>query len=165
VTSNYNRVVTILPTATRESCKKCSDRLQGRRDIGKQIASIQVGQYTGRGCKGYSTKEAKAQKRIRRKGELRVGRIQVFRPRIGRKEDFEGRRYRFSRKSDIFSVLTELGRYISRAEVNRAYKRKVQKVRPVDLGESDSSKPGRDSNWLAKSKEEDVESRGEKYPK
>jgi hypothetical protein len=136
------------------------DRSQRRRDIGKQIASTRVGQHTGRGCKGYSTEEAKAQYRI-----LRVGRIQVFRPRIGRKEDFEEGRYRFSRRSDIFSVLTELGRYISRAEVNRAYKRKVQKVRPVDLGESDSSKPSRDSNWLAKSKKEDIESRKEKYPK
>jgi hypothetical protein len=151
--------------AARESCKKYSDRLQGKRNIGKQIASIQVGQYTGRGCKKYSTKEAKVQSRIRRKGKLKIGKIQVFRLKIRRKEDFKKRRYRFSRKSDIFSVLTELGRYISRAEVNRAYKRKVQKVRPVDLGESDSSKPSRVSNWLAKSKEGDIKNRRKKYSK
>ena len=46
----------------------------------------------------------------------------------------------------MFSVLTELGRHISRAEVNRAYKRKAQKVRLVDLGELDRSKPGRVSD-------------------
>jgi hypothetical protein len=96
---------------------------------------------------------------------LKIGRIQVFQLRIGKKKDFEGRRYRFSKRSDIFSVLTELGRYISRAEVNRAYKRKVQKVQPVDLGKSDSSKPGKDLNWLAKSKKEDVERQKEKYSK
>ena len=66
----------------------------------------------------------------------------MFRPKVGGREDFEGGMYRFSRKSDVFSVLTESGRYISRVEVNSAYKRKVQKVRPVDLGESDRSKPG-----------------------
>jgi hypothetical protein len=46
--------------AARESYKKYLGRLQRKRDIGKQIASIQVGQYTGRGCKEYSTEEAKA---------------------------------------------------------------------------------------------------------
>ena len=38
-------------------------------------------------------------------------------------------------------------------------------MRPVDLGESDGSKPGGVSDWVAKSKEEDVASYKEKYPK
>ena len=67
----------------------------------------------------------------------------MFQLKIRRKVDFKERRFRLLRRSDMFSVLTELGRYISRAEVNRAYKRKAQKVQLVDLGELDRSKPGR----------------------
>ena len=65
----------------------------------------------------------------------------------------------------MFSVLTELRRHISRAEVNRAYKRKAQKVRLVDLGKLDKSKPGRVSDQVAKSKKEDVRSHKGKYLK
>ena len=67
-------------------------------------------------------------------------------------------------KSDIFSILLELGWHISRAKVNGAYKRKAQKVRPMDLGESDGCKPSRVSDWVAKSKEENVRGHEEKYP-
>ena len=66
-------------------------------------------------------------------------------------------------RSDEFSICTELRQYISR--VNRAYKKKVQKVQPVDLRESDSSKPRGVSDWVIKSKEEDIENCRRKYPK
>jgi hypothetical protein len=111
--------------ATKKRYKKYLDRLQRGKDIEKQIASIQVGQYTSRSCKRYSTKEAKVQSKIRKKGELKVGRIQVFQPKIRKNKDFEKKRYQFSRRSDIFSVLTELGKYISKTEINRVYKKKV----------------------------------------
>ena len=44
------------------------------------------------------------------------------------------------------------------------YKRKAEKVRPVDLGESDGNKPGGVLDWVAKSKEMDIKSHDEKYP-
>ena len=124
--------------AAGESCKECQGRPRGRgRDVGKRVASTGVGQHAGKDCKGHSTKKAKVPSRI-----LRIGRIRVFRPKVGKKEDFEGGIYRFLQKSDIFSVLTKSGRYISRVEVNSIYKRKIQKVYPVDLEESDRSKLG-----------------------
>ena len=75
-----------------------------------------------------------------------MSRVCVFRPKIRRKVDFKKGRFRFSRRSNKFSIFIELGRHISRAEVNRAYKRKAQKVHLVDLGELDRNKPNRVSN-------------------
>ena len=40
--------------------------------------------------------------------------------------------------------------------VSTAYKTKANKVRPVDLGDSDGSKPGGCSDWFEKSKVDDV---------
>ena len=44
------------------------------------------------------------------------------------------------------------------------YKRKAEKVRPVDLGELDGNKPGGVPDWVVKLKEMDVKSHDEKYP-
>jgi hypothetical protein len=95
---------------------------------------------------------------------VRVGGVRVFRPKIGKREDFEKGGCRFSRKSDEYTILSELARRTQRVEVNRAYKRKAEKVRLVDLGESDGSKPGGVTDWIAKSKEKDVQGHEEKYP-
>jgi hypothetical protein len=63
----------------------------------------------------------------------------------------------------MFAILSELARPVHQVRVNGAYKRKAQKVRPVDLGESDGSKPGGVVNWVAKSRKADVRSQDEKY--
>ena len=94
---------------------------------------------------------------------MSIRKIYIFRPKVEKKKDFEKGSFRLLQKSDKFSICTELGQYISR--VNRAYKKKVQKVQLVDLRKSDSSKPGRVSDWVIKSKEEDIENCRKKYPK
>ena len=96
---------------------------------------------------------------------MRVGGIRIFRPKIRRKEDFERGEYQFLQKSDMFTILSELARRVQQVEVNGAYKRKALKVRPVDFGKSDGDKPGGVSDWVAKSKEKDIQSREEKYPR
>ena len=89
---------------------------------------------------------------------MRVGRIRIFRPKIRRKEDFERGEYRFSRKSDMFTILSELAQRVQQVEVNRAYKRKALKVYLVDLGKLDGDKPSGISDWVAKLKEKDIQS-------
>ena len=129
--------------ATGERSKECvAKSRRKRRTIGKRVASVRVGRRASWACEKHLA-EARAWGGIQRKTESRVGGVYVFQPKIRRKEDFKERRFRLLRRSDVFSVLTELGRHISRTEVNKAYKRKAQKVRLVDLGELDKSKPSR----------------------
>ena len=88
--------------------------------------------------------------------------IGIFRPKVEEKEDYVTREYQILQKTDWYSLLSK--QYIHRVEVNGMYKRKAEKVRPVDLGESDGNKPGGVLDWVAKSKEMDVKSHDEKYP-
>src|SRR5436853_6999494 len=66
--------------------------------------------------------------------------ISIFRPKIGKKEDYETGEYRFSRRSDWYSLLSK--QLVCRAEVNGIYKQKVDKVLLVDHGEIDCDKLG-----------------------
>jgi|SRR5438045_861833 len=60
--------------------------------------------------------------------------------------------YRLSRTVDEFSMLSKP--YV--VKVGTLRKRKADKVRPVDLGVSDGSKPGSILDWVEKSKLTDV---------
>ena len=80
-------------------------------------------------------------------------------------KDQEEGEYQLLWRLDVFSILSESVQQIQQAEVNRAYKRKAQKVQLVDLGELDRSKPRGVSDQVVKSKEEDITSYKEKYPK
>src|SRR5438045_4389827 len=60
--------------------------------------------------------------------------------------------YRLSRTVDEFSMLSKA--YV--VKVGTLHKRKDDKVRPVDLGVSDGSKPGGILDWVEKSKLTDV---------
>ena len=57
-----------------------------------------------------------------------------------------GEDFRMSRKDDMATIQT-WARACETMYVRTAYKRKDKKVRPVDLGESDGSKPGGSANW------------------
>ena len=66
--------------------------------------------------------------------------------------------YRLSRIIDDFSFCQDpyFGRQIPRFQVATAYKTKANKVRPVDPGKTDGSKPGGCLDWFEKLKAEDV---------
>ncbi len=53
---------------------------------------------------------------------------------------------RFSRKFDLHT-LAQHSQLLSRVRVDGAYKRKSQKVQPVDLSLSDGSKPDGSNTW------------------
>lgn len=53
---------------------------------------------------------------------------------------------RFSRKFDLHT-LTQHSQFLSQVRVDGAYKRKSQKVQPVDLSLSDGSKPDGSDTW------------------
>jgi hypothetical protein len=89
----------------------------------------------------------------------RIGAIQVFCPKASGAEGLSGDRYRLSKIFDDVSFCQNpyLGRQQSlQFRVSTAYKTKANKVRPVDPGQTDSSKPGRCLDWLEKSKASDV---------
>src|SRR5207244_5560939 len=66
--------------------------------------------------------------------------------------------FRFSRLSDLFSLLQ--GRKRGKdVRVHTAYKRKAQKVRPVDSDQSDGSKPGGELFWKQGMLEREKQSR------
>jgi hypothetical protein len=91
------------------------------------------------------------------KAVKRLGAIQVFRPRVARPMDPGIGEYRMSRLIDDFSFAHDP--YFGRNRTFRvatAYKTKANKVRPVDPGETDGSKPGGSLDWLEKSKTSDV---------
>jgi hypothetical protein len=78
----------------------------------------------------------------------------VFRPRVVSLGDEESTgEYRLSRIGDGFSLFSDSPRDF---RVLTLYKRKVDKVRPVDCGESDGDNPGGVSNWVEILKRSDV---------
>jgi hypothetical protein len=84
----------------------------------------------------------------------RVGAVQVFCPRASNAGG-----YRLSRIFDDVSLRQSpySGRpQIPLFQVATAYKKKADKVRPVDPGETDGSKPRGCLDWLEKSKADDV---------
>jgi hypothetical protein len=91
----------------------------------------------------------------------RVGAIQVFCPKASKAENLSANGYRLSRIFDDVSLCQNpyFGRRTLRFQVATAYKTKANKVRPVDPGETDGSKPGGCLDWLERSKADDVPSR------
>jgi hypothetical protein len=65
--------------------------------------------------------------------------IRVFRPKEGKAEDMSIGEYRMSKIVDEFTLVSKT---IPRYRVSTMYKRKADKVRPVDPGGTDGSKPG-----------------------
>ena len=74
---------------------------------------------------------------------MNVGLIRVFRPKEGRTEDLSVREYRMLKIVDKFTLVLKT---IPSYRVSTMYKRKVDKVRPVDPNRTDSSKPREISN-------------------
>jgi hypothetical protein len=87
----------------------------------------------------------------------------VFRPReISQGDEILIGDYRLSKISDGFSMSSGLSRLSKLSELSEEfrvytiYKRKADKVRPVDHGVSDGSKPGRVIDWVERSKKLDI---------
>jgi hypothetical protein len=93
-------------------------------------------------------------KRVRFAEDLRCQAVRVFQPkviRVGDEETTKG--YKLSRISDGFSLNLGLPREFG---VFAIYKRKADKVRPVDYGISDGKSPRGVLNWVERSKESDI---------
>ena len=110
---------------------------------------MRVGWHAGETDEGRSTVEPRAQRSrkggvqkggVGQQGGVMVAGIGIFRLKVEEKEDYVTREYQILQKTDWYSLLSK--QYIHRVEVNGMYKRKAEKVRPVDLGESDGNKPG-----------------------
>jgi hypothetical protein len=102
-------------------------------------------------------KELQMPVRCLQKPVKRIGAIQVFCPRPTKLVDLGIGGYRMSRVVDDFTFTQDL--YFGRNRTFRvatAYKTKANKVRPVDPGETDGSKPGGSLDWFGKSKADDV---------
>jgi hypothetical protein len=102
---------------------------RSKNSIGKQLAGILVGQYTGR------QQEVLKKKKV----QFKVAATCIFQLQEGRKEDIYIGKYRISRIVDKFILLSE---QFDIFRVSTVYKKKADKVQLVDLGISDSSKPG-----------------------
>jgi hypothetical protein len=93
-------------------------------------------------------------KRVRFAGDSCCQAVRVFRPKDESRGDEETiGEYRLSRVSDGFSLCSSLPREF---KVSTMYKRKADKVRPVDCGKSDGDNPGGVMNWVEISKRSDV---------
>ena len=76
----------------------------------------------------------------------------VFQPRTATLEDLYTGNYRLSRATDEFSLLSRPLVF----RVATAYKRKAQKVRPVDPSSTDGSSPSGAPDWVERSKATDI---------
>jgi hypothetical protein len=90
----------------------------------------------------------------------RVGAIQVFCPMASKVGDANAGEYRLSKIFDDVSLCQSpySRQRIPWFYVATAYKTKANKVRPVDPGETDGSKPGGTLDWFERSKADDIPS-------
>src|SRR5436189_3133072 len=120
------------------------------RGIGKQVANVTIRHQAGIYSEGLKMNACQFPLPSGRNPTCQA--IRVFRPKIGGREELEAGEYCFSRIVDEFSMLAKSTIF----RVCTVRKKKADKVRPVDLGVSDSSKPGGVLNWVEKSKKTDV---------
>src|SRR5436190_9236724 len=106
------------------------------RGVGKRIASALFGHRTGKQRKGL--KKVCFQVPLHERRSLACQVIRMFQPKLGEGEELKMGEYHLSRTVDEFSMLSKP--YV--VKVSTLHKRKADKVRPVDLGVSDGSKPG-----------------------
>ena len=90
----------------------------------------------------------------------RVGAVQVFCPRASKVGNVNTGGYRLSRIFDDVSLCQSpySRQRILWFHMATAYKTKANKVRPVDPGETDGSKPGGTLDWFERSKADDIPS-------
>jgi len=93
-----------------------------------------------------------------RASEKRVGAIQVFAQGLAKQRTLVQADIDYQGIFDNVSFCQNpyFGRRTLRFQVSTAYKTKANKVRPVDPGETDGSKPGGCLDWLEKSKANDI---------